>query len=42
MIIAEDPSNVIVWPEYFNDISILSNEMLNSFLMAVAKENTDY
>lgn len=39
---AEDPFNVIVWSEYCNDISCLSNEMLNIFLMAVTKENTDY
>jgi len=40
VIIAEDSSNVVVWSEYFNDISTLSNELLNSVLMAVAKENT--
>lgn len=39
---AEDPCNVIVWSDYCNDISGLSNEMPNIFLMAVTKENIDY
>lgn len=41
VIIAVDPSNVLVWLEYFYDNSTSSNKMLNSFLMAVAKGNID-